>query len=146
MAAALPWIMAGASAIGSISSARAQKQAGEQEQIGFNLQAAQIERQGIQEEEISRTKLKRLLATQRAAYAKAGVDISSGSPLTILAATAAEGEKEALNIRMGTEESAEMARFSGRTARSVGESRSKATLLGGLGSAGSFLVNRPKAV
>lgn len=51
------------------------------------------------EEKQSRKKLITLMGSQRALYAKAGVDLSSGSPLLVLANTAAEGEEEAQNIR-----------------------------------------------
>ena len=55
--------------------------------------------EGKYEEAASRERLKKLMGTQRSLYAKAGVDISSGSPLLMLAETAAEGEMEALKYQ-----------------------------------------------
>lgn len=66
-------------------------------------QATEYETQYAEEQ--SRLKTKQILGRQRVLYAKAGVDISSGSPLEIMASTAAEGEREALMIeRQGTEQ------------------------------------------
>jgi hypothetical protein len=45
-------------------------------------------------QEASAKKFKQLTAEQRTLYGKAGVDITSGSPLLIMADTAAEGELE----------------------------------------------------
>jgi len=140
MAAAIPYIgyaLAALTAAGSYASAKAQAQAGADEQAGNNLQATAIERKGVQDEENSRSRLRRLLASQRAMYAKAGVDISSGSPLTVMADTAAEGEKEALNIRFGAKEEAGFRRFYGKQAATAGRRAAGATLLTGLGSAAS---------
>jgi hypothetical protein len=139
MAAALPYIgyaLAAVSAAGAISSAQAQKQAGEDEKTAYNMRAAATLRQGAQEEDIARSKLAKLLASQRALYAKAGVDISSGSPLTVMADTASEGEKEALSIRFGAKEDARLQRFYGATASAAGRRQGTSTLITGLGAAG----------
>ncbi len=133
----------------AVSSAKAQKKAGEERQAALDMQAAisekqakQTERQGASREDIARTRLRRLLASQRALYAKAGVDLSSGSPLTMLASTASEGEIEALTIRKATKEQADSLRegaglltFGGAQAKAAGKVRATGTLLSGLGSA-----------
>ena len=119
---------------GTIATAQAQRQAGRDQQAAYDLQAAAAERTGLQEEQVARARLAKLLSSQRALYAKAGVDLSTGSPLTVLAATAAEGEREALTIRTGAEEEAEFLRFQGRAARAAGSTQAGATLLSGLGS------------
>jgi hypothetical protein len=103
--------------------------------MAYQLRAQSVEREGAMAEEQSRAKLKRLLASQRALYAKAGVDLSSGSPLTMMVATAEEGEKEALNIRLGTREEAGMQRFVGDQALTTAKQKANTTLLSGLGSA-----------
>lgn len=128
---------------------KVQRQAGEDERAARNMQAealdaqaAQVERKGISEEAVSRARLKKLMSSQRALYAKAGVDLSSGSPLTVLAATAYEGDKEAAGIRLNTQEEsqgirsgADLQRFYGRQASKAGRTRAKSTLLSGLTSA-----------
>ena len=134
---ALPYILLGASAIGTVFSARAQYQAGAAEEAGREYTAQITERKAAQEELASREKLRKLMAGQRALYAKAGVDISSGSPLLVLAETAAEGEKEALAIRAGGLEEAELERYYGRQAGRAGKVRAAGTLLTGLGRAGA---------
>lgn len=145
MAAAIPYIFAAVSVAGTISSARAQSQAGKDEQAAYNMRAAAVERQGAQEEDIVRQRLRKLAAAQRALYAKAGVDLSSGSPLTVLSATAAEGEKEALTIRRGAQEEAGFQRYYGAQARAAGKRKATATLLSGLGAAGMSAFSAPKA-
>jgi hypothetical protein len=55
-------------------------------------QEAAIEQQ--MQEEASAKKYRQLSAEQRTLYGKAGVDITSGSPLLVMADTAAEGELE----------------------------------------------------
>jgi hypothetical protein len=129
------WIGPAIQAGGAFYSASSQRSAGEAEQMAYQLRAQNVEREGAMAEEQSRSKLKRLLASQRALYAKAGVDLSSGSPLTMMVATAEEGEKEALNIRLGTREEAGMQRFVGGQALTTAKQKANTTLLSGLGSA-----------
>lgn len=133
------------------STAQAQRQQGRDEQAVRNMQAAaletqatQIERKGISEEAVSRARLKKLMSSQRALYAKAGVDLSSGSPLTVLTATALEGDKEAAGIRLNTGEEARatrsgagLQRFYGKQSLRAGGTKARGTLLSGLGKAAS---------
>jgi hypothetical protein len=120
--------------VGTAVSAIESYQAGKAEAAAYRYNAAIAERKGIQEEAIARKRLKRLLGHQRALYAKAGVDLSEGSPLVVLADTAAEGEKEALNIRTGSKETANLYRFQASQAKKAGVLKAGATLLTGLGS------------
>lgn len=97
------------SAVGTMSAAGAQRQQGEaakmqaQQQAGMYAYNAQIaEANGIEAKaaadrnaEIQRQKVGNLLSTQRAMYAKAGVDTSEGSPLLVEEDTAARGEFDA---------------------------------------------------
>ena len=111
------------SAYGSISSASAQRAAGENaeavaraqaanaravadQQAGMYLYNAKVaEANGRAAKESSdlqairqREKVRSLLATQRASYGHAGVDIGEGSPLLVAEDTAARGEFDALVI------------------------------------------------
>lgn len=81
-------------------------------------QATEYEAQYAEEQ--SRMRTKQLLGRQRVLYAKAGVDISSGSPLEIMASTAGQGEREALMIRRQGVENAKMLRWYGSVARKAG--------------------------
>lgn len=130
-------VFGGLQVAGALSSANAQKKAGEAEQAAYNVNAAMVEQRGEQEESAARDKLRRLMGTQRAAYAKAGVDLSSGSPLSLLAFTKAEGEKEALNIRLEAQKEAAVGRWTGAQAAETAKQKANATLLTGLGQAGS---------
>ena len=67
------------------------------------LQASQVRQSGAYEEsQISRAK-RQTLATQRARYAKSGVLITEGSPIEVMADTAAQYEKDILATRYNTE-------------------------------------------
>ena len=92
--------------VGGGISAYGQLQTAKVEAAAYKYNASINDRNAVQErqkadydEEQSRKRLHILMGTQRALYAKAGVDLSSGSPLLVLAETAAEGEEEAQNIR-----------------------------------------------
>ena len=87
-------------AYSSYQQGKAQEQAYE-----YNAQVAEANVQSQKtkaylDENQQRNRIKRLMGTQRTLYAKAGVDLTSGSPLLVLADTASEGEKSALNIRL----------------------------------------------
>lgn len=132
------------------------KREGELSQQAADLEAASIERQGEQEEALARQRLRIILGRQKSLYAKAGVDLSTGSPLTVFAATAAEGEQDALTIRSSTAEQAaitryqgrigqyrsgleaEGSRYSGRAAMTAGKTAATSTLLSSFGSAYSM--------
>ncbi len=132
-------------------SAQAQYQSGRAQQRAYEQRArideadAQAARErGILEEGQSRERTKRLLGEQRALYGKAGVALSSGSPLLVLAETAAEGEEEAMAIRAGTNAAytrgmsqAGLNRFYGRSAYSAGKVGAATTFLNSLAQAGT---------
>ena len=98
MAQVLP-LLIGAQIVGTGLSAMAQYRAGQAQEAAYELGARTTERETAQQEFESRRRTERMMASQRALYAKAGVDITSGSPLMILAETAGEGEREAQIIR-----------------------------------------------
>ena len=106
--AAIPYVIAAvgvaASAYGQYQSAQATEKGYKIQQKAYEYNVAITERKAAQEEAAHRDKLRKLLSSQRALYAKAGVDLSSGSPLLVMEETAAEGEKEALAIRTGAQE------------------------------------------
>ena len=149
---------------GSMQSAKAQRQAGEAQQEAANAEAgaydfnagifdsnaSQTREKASYEEGIQREEARKLLSEQRVRYAKSGVNISEGSPLLIMADSAAKAEKDALAIRWGgdvaatgLENQATLQRFYGQNARRTGQLQGKsantmanATLLQGIGNAG----------
>lgn len=137
MEAALPAIAAGAAIAGTALSAYGLYQAGKAQEQAYEYNAAVAARRGAQEEYEHRLKLEKLMARQRALYAKAGVDMSSGSPLLVLSETAAEGEREALAIRTGAKEESSLERFYGEQARRAGAIGAGGTFLTGLGQTGT---------
>jgi hypothetical protein len=108
MAAALPVIALVAMGAGTALSAysqyrQSQAQADAQdfnaEVMRANAQTAQTK--AAYEESQYRDKARRVLSMQRLGYAKAGVDIGSGSPLDFYLDQVKQAEKEALAIRYG---------------------------------------------
>jgi hypothetical protein len=149
---------------GSVASANAQSQAADAEKKAglaeqraneFNASlrekdAEQTRQAAMWEESKSRDESRALISKQRAMYARSGVALDEGSPLLIMADTAAQAEKDALAIRWqgdtayaaGMNE-AELMRLYGRNAAEGAGFRSKsmktaatATVLSGLGQAG----------
>lgn len=105
---ALPVISQITSLMGTATSAYGAYAGGQEKKEAFEYNAkvaaanATAARQkAAREEEVHRLKIKRLVGTQRAMFAAAGVDIGSGTPLGIMLETVKEGEKEAGYIRRG---------------------------------------------
>lgn len=94
------------------------------------------QRQGDFQDELARTatddrrrQAKRLLANQRVAFAKGGVDIDTGSPLDVVTDTAAEEELAALRAGLPFELQGDRFRREGRDAIFSGVSGAATTLL-----------------
>jgi hypothetical protein len=135
--------MLGVSVAGTALSAVGRYRAGKAQAAAFEYNADIDRKKAVIAEDRSRARLRRLMGSQRALYAKAGVDLSSGSPLEVLAFTAAEGEKEALNIRQFGQEAGDIGDFSADAARQAGNIGAGATLLTGLGqAAGTFFQTK----
>jgi len=91
-----------------------------------------------------------LKGKQRLAYAAAGVDISSGTPLDTMMQTARDAEMDAINIRKQGELTArnyysdsEILRYQGKTGAQAATIGAGATILQGAGNAyGSYQKNR----
>ncbi len=142
-ALAMSAVGTGVSALGQYRQGQATEAAQEYNAKVSEANAEAIKAKAAYEEDISRDKLKRLMGTQRALYGKAGVDISSGSPLLVLADTAAQGEKEALAIRYGGDveatqqkNQARLQRLYGKSAYSSGLIGAGSTFFSGMGQAG----------
>ncbi len=139
--AALTWLGSNAGTVGTVASvagttlsAVSAYRSGQAQKEAYKYSSEIARRKGQQEEQIHRDKLRKLMSSQRALYAKAGVDLSSGSPLLLLTETAEEGERDAIRIRHGAKEESNLGKYYGRQARRAGATTSGSTLLTGLGS------------
>ena len=139
--AAIPYIIAavgvGVSAYGQYQSGQAQEKAYKQQANIAEQDAAAERKKALYEEQQARFRLKQLIGTQKTLYAKAGVDLASGSPLMVLADTAARGEEDAMMIRYGGDVAVAQQRNQASLARFYGSQASKAGTIGAFGSAAS---------
>ena len=87
-------------------------------------------RLGAVEAEDRRRQTRRLIASQEVAFAKAGIDPGSGSPMDVLADTIAEEELQALRLKFSRDSQAESIRFQGKLALDSGISSGLGTVLG----------------
>ena len=145
MSAAVPLIIMGVGTLMAASS-KYQQGAAESEAYKYNARITEGEAAAVKEKAeydvaLHEKDVRRLIGEQRARYAKAGVDISSGSPLFIMAATAAEGkEEEELIMYEGDVEStrlrnqARMQRYYAKQAKRAGTMGAISTLFSGAGS------------
>jgi hypothetical protein len=130
---------AGFAGIGVASSLFAgigQYEAGQEQKAAYNYNA-DITLQNMQAQMIaSQQKYSELVGRQASAYARAGVDVASGSPLLVMAATAARGAQEGEEIKQAGTEEANLQRYYGKIAAWQGE----------MGGIGSFLTGMTKSL
>lgn len=131
--------------------AHAQRKAGKEQQKMKELQAKQQEhmasvvraKAGIKERDV-REHTRRLLATQRAQMATAGVQIHEGSPLDLFVETRVHGERDAQRVRWLAKQSsdvhifnAKLLQYEGKTLKAQADRQAMGTLLSGAASAAS---------
>ncbi len=159
MAVAGPIIMAVGLAMQAYSSyqqAQQQKAAGKAEQEAANYNAKILENEAVAKRQEASTNAEDIrsrnaavLAEQRARFGASGLSTTSGTPLYVMADTAAKGELDALRIlhageleATGLQSSAGMQRWQGEIARQTSKAKARTTLLTGAGkmlqSAGSM--------
>lgn len=80
----------------------------------------------------NKDKFASLVGRQASAYAGAGVDIASGSPLLIMAATAARGARESEQIEEAGTEEAALQRYNGKIAAFSGTMSGIGAFLSGM--------------
>ncbi len=148
MAVAIPFIMVGMSVLGTVMSAQAQKKEGEaakeaaQYNAAISRRNAQISLDQAEMDAGSQSRdARRQMGAMRAGYGASGVTME-GSPLDVLEATAIAAEHDRQNIlykgrirALGFEDEAGLYDMAGENAEERGNSKSTATLMGGLGSA-----------
>jgi hypothetical protein len=121
----------GAGLVGGISQFEA-GQAGKSA-YGYNARVAMEESRGKQSE--VEQKFDRLMGRQASLYAKAGVDISSGSPLLVMTETAREKGQEESDIGRAGREQAALDKYYGKVAAFSGTMGGMSTFLKGLSGA-----------
>lgn len=126
----------GAGAVGSGISAFGSYKAGQSEKAAYDYNAAVTLENMRSAMQTSEARYANLTGKQASRYAASGVDISSGSPLLIMAHTAAQGAQEQESIKQsGTQQSA-LERYYGKVAAFSGTTGAISTFLGGMSRAG----------
>jgi hypothetical protein len=144
--AAIPYVMMAAaavmSAVGSIQQGNAQKKLANYNAGLLDQQAESTLAWSKYNADRQREKANRLNATAEAMFAGSGVEVTSGSPLAVLADNEAQAEMENLAIlRMGITESNNLkaqaagARFQGQIAMKSSRIQAGSSLLSAAGSA-----------
>lgn len=135
-------IAAGSATYAGVSQYRAGKEAKEEAKES----AALTKKKWEIEEEQERRRIRQLLARQKTLYAKAGVDISSGSPLEMLAETEEQAAQELEAMRLGKRlatgallSRGDVASQMGQQALIGGMASGASSLLGGLSKAGGMM-------
>jgi len=117
-------------AIATLVQAGAQIGTGVAARDATKAQARESRRRGAIAAEDERRKGRRLAGAQRAGFAKGGVRIDTGTPLDVLAQTAADSELNALRAAFAFEQDAENFESAGRTAFTKGIFGAGTTILG----------------
>lgn len=131
-----PTYQYGMSAVGTGLSAFSKYQEGQAKKEAYDYDAKlALKKAGIEEKQI-REKYSRLMGRRRSLYAKAGVDITSGSPLLDMAETAAMAEEEAMTKRSEGHTEAERLRMYGKISANTGLTSAMSTLFSGISSIG----------
>ena len=123
-------------ALNSAVSGFGQYESGQEQKAAYDYNADVTLQQMQEQVQTSETKYTNLIGKQATAYARAGVDIASGSPLLMMAHTAAQkGVEEESEYQAGTEEAA-LQRYYGQIAAFQGTIGGISTFISGLSKAG----------
>jgi hypothetical protein len=131
----LSTMFSGMSAASGAASGVAQYKQGQVQRAAYDYNANVATEKMKEDVVASQTSFDRLMGKQRSLYAKAGVSISSGSPLLILADTAMQAQKDQDRIRASGTAAADMQRFYGEQAEFAGETGGISTFLTSLSKA-----------
>lgn len=128
---------AGVGAVNSAVSGFGQYEAGQEQKKAYNYDAAVTLEQMRQKEQTSEARYSNLIGKQATSFARAGVDIASGSPLLMMLHTAAQGGKEEASEAEAGDEEAALQRYYGRLAAFQGTVGGISTFISGLSKAGT---------
>lgn len=126
-------VSSGMGAFGQVEAGLAKKSA-----YDYNAAIAGIETE--EELESLEEKYSTLIGKQASLYAKAGVDIASGSPLLVMAATAAKKGTMEARVRVAGQSRSDINRYYGKVAAWAGEMMGVNTFLTGLSATGRELA------
>jgi hypothetical protein len=127
---------AGLGAVNSAVSGYGQYEAGQQQKAAYDYNASIVLEDMQNKMRTTESNYSTLIGRQASAYARAGVDIASGSPLLVMAHTAAQGGVEqASEYEAGTAEAA-LQRYYGKIAAYNGTIGGISTFISGLSKAG----------
>lgn len=127
---------AGAGAVGSAVSGFGQYESGQQQKAAYDYNADVTLQQMQQKQQTTEASYTNLIGKQATAYASAGVDIASGSPLLMMIHAASQkGTEEASEAEAGTEE-ANLQRYYGKVAAFTGTVGGITSFLSGLSKSG----------
>lgn len=140
-ATALQLGFAGSSAISSAASGFGQYESGQQQKAAYDYNADVTLQQMQQKQQTSEQTYSNLIGKQASAYAAAGVDIASGSPLLVMAHTAAQGGVEGASEAEAGSEEANLQRYYGKVAAFNGTVGGISSFISGLTKAGMGLAS-----
>lgn len=129
----------GDAALGAANSAVSgfgQYESGQEQKAAYDYDASVTLRQMDQQEQTTEAKYSQLVGKQATAYAAAGIDIASGSPLLVMAHTAAQNAVEQTSKNQAGTEEAALQRYYGKVAAFNGTIAGVSTFISGLTKAG----------
>lgn len=127
---------AGLGAVNSAVAGFGQYESGQQQRAAYDYNADVTLQQMQQKMQTSEAQYSNLIGRQASAYARAGVDISSGSPLLVMAHTAAQGGVEQESEYQAGSEQAALQRYYGKIAAFSGTVGGISSFISGLSKAG----------
>jgi hypothetical protein len=127
---------AGLGVLNSAASGYGQYQSGQETKAAYDYDAAVTLEQMRQKEQTSEAKYSNLIGKQATAYAAAGVDIASGSPLLMMAHTAAQSGAEQASEAEAGDQQAALQRYYGKVAAFQGTVAGVSSFISGLTKAG----------
>jgi len=139
------WALIGMAVAGTALSAYSQYRSGKEQKEAYDYNAALELHKAAYEERKSRRETRQLLGRQKALYAKAGVDIASGSPLLSLIDTVEQGEEEAQMIRQRGISAYDINKRYGEEAETAGKVGAISSFLTGVGVAGTQYMSHSRS-
>jgi hypothetical protein len=127
---------AGVGAINSAVSGLGQYESGQEQKAAYDYDAAMTKEAAQQKQRTSEANFSNLIGKQATAYAASGVDISSGSPLLVMAHTAAQGAVEQVSEAEAGDQQAAIQRYEGKVAAYSGTVGGISSFLSGMTSSG----------
>lgn len=123
-------------AVTSAVSGFGQYEAGQEQKAAYDYNAAVALEKKRQDQQTTEGKYSTLIGKQASAYAAAGVDIASGSPLLVMAHTAAQGGEESSSEAQSGDQGAALERYYGKMAAFSSTINGINTFISGLSKAG----------